>query len=147
MASSTDAESLHPALRDMVGYPAPTRTWIHCDNCGIRLTWEPVDTPAPPHEAFCKRLAWFRISGQLLGDHADDSYKELRIALNWRNLVLAALHHEVMRVATSRFCEHVAVAPSRSCEHVPAPPVAAQPPRAGAATGHTRAARDSTGAV
>ena len=45
----------------MVLYPAPTRIWVHCRFCGVRLTREPIDTPFPGHEDWCIILRWRRI--------------------------------------------------------------------------------------
>ena len=54
----------------MVLYPPPTRLWKHCPDCGIRLTRELIDTPAPGHEPCCKSVRalrrWKRIVGRLL---------------------------------------------------------------------------------
>ena len=46
----------------MALYPAPTRIWVHCRFCGVRLTREPIDTPFPGHADWCRPLqGWRRI--------------------------------------------------------------------------------------
>ena len=50
----------------MVLYPAPTRIWKHCPICGIRLTRETMDAPAPPHESWCARQRWRCVVDRLL---------------------------------------------------------------------------------
>ena len=46
----------------MVLYPVPTRIWMHCRFCGVRLTREPLDTPFPSHIGWCIILRrWRRI--------------------------------------------------------------------------------------
>ena len=50
----------------MVLYPPPTRPWKHCPDCGIRLTRELIDTPAPGHEPWSIVCSWKRVVGWLL---------------------------------------------------------------------------------
>ena len=50
----------------MVLYPPPTRLWKHCPDCGIRLTRELIDTPAPGHDPWSIVCSWKRIVGRLL---------------------------------------------------------------------------------
>ena len=45
----------------MVLYPPPTRPWLYCRVCGVRLTREPIDVPFPEHESWCSQEKWRRI--------------------------------------------------------------------------------------
>ena len=45
----------------MVLYPPPTRPWLYCRVCGVRLTREPIDVPFPGHESWCSQEKWRRI--------------------------------------------------------------------------------------
>ena len=54
----------------MVLYPPPTRPWVYCRLCGVRLTREPIDVPFPGHESWC--TPWSRMVNRLLGALAED---------------------------------------------------------------------------
>ena len=50
----------------MVLYPPPSRLWGHCRHCGIRITREEIDTPAPSHDRFCFWMRWAHMAADLL---------------------------------------------------------------------------------
>ena len=58
-------------LCTMVKYPSPTRVWVHCEVCGIRLSREDIDVPAPPHESWCPAHRWRRFVERLCEDTED----------------------------------------------------------------------------
>ena len=56
------------AMPSLVGvvYPPPSRLWVHCRHCGIRITREEIDTPAPSHERFCFWTRWAQLAAEVI---------------------------------------------------------------------------------
>ena len=82
----------------MVQYPAPTRLWHHCPICGIRLTREAIDTPAPAHEPWCRVMRWHHLVQGLYTDCEDG----LCFIVRWRRWSERLLELSRTAMASSR---------------------------------------------
>ena len=97
-----------PSLVGVVAMPTPSRLWVHCRNCGVRISWEDGFPPPPPHEPFCIWMRWAQLAADVWEQNQERDSKEIT-SVEWMNRmdeqtreVISSLLRNKSRESTSR---------------------------------------------